>query len=113
MRQAPRHLARGAQDERIAAGRCALEEAKARVVDDGVGGDLRQVAAHQRQVVTRIHVPHAAQALDRAGVPEMAAQRVAGVGRIGDQPAAAHDLSGAAHQPRLRVSGMDREILRH
>ena len=113
MRQPARHLARGAQDERVAAWRGALEQAKARVVDDRIGGDLRQVPAHQRQVVARIHAPHPAQALHRARIVEAAAQRVAGIRRIGDQPAVAHDLRGAAHQPRLRMRRMYREVLRH
>ena len=63
-RQAPRHFAARAQDEGVAARRRALHQLELRVVDDGVLGHLREVAAHQRQVVALVDRPDAAQALE-------------------------------------------------
>src|SRR5207253_8795789 len=42
-----------------------------------------------------------------------AAERVARVGRIRDQAAAAQHVARAAHEPQLRVGGMDGKELRH
>jgi len=66
--QPARHFARRAQDEGIAARRRQLEHAELRVADDGVGRDLRQVAAHEREVVLVVHAAHAPQALLRVRV---------------------------------------------
>ena len=49
--QAPRHLARGAQNERIAARRGGLEHAICAIVHARVVRDLREVAAHQGEMV--------------------------------------------------------------
>ena len=73
--------------------------------------DLAQVAAHQREVMMTVRLADAPHALERVLVADMAAERVAGVGRIGDDPAGAHDLGGAADQPRLRVDRMQFEVL--
>ena len=80
---------RAAQDEGVASRRHALQQAEARVVHDRVGRDLGEVAAHEREVVALVEAADAAQPLERRGGAEVAAERVARVGRIGDQPAAA------------------------
>src|SRR5687768_8265624 len=112
-RQAPRHFAARAQDEGVAAGRNALDQLELRVVHDRVLGHLREVAAHQREVVTLVDGADATQALEPPGVAAVAAKRVAGIGRIGDHPAAAHDVRRLANQALLRMRGMNREELRH
>ena len=52
-----------------------------------------------------------ADALQRIGVPDMAAERVATIGRIRDYAAIAQYLRGLTNQPRLRVLRMQFEIL--
>src|SRR6267142_1102754 len=47
------------------------------------------------------------------GVAAMTTERVAGVSRIDDQPGAPYDFGGSLDQPRLRMRGMDDEILCH
>src|SRR5215470_15888475 len=43
----------------------------------------------------------------------MAAQRIAGIGRIGDDTTGAHDLGRTRDEARGRVRGIDLEVLRH
>ena len=108
-----RHFAPRAQDEGVAPGRRALHQLELRVVHDRVLGDLREITAHQRQVMTLVDAPDAAQALEPVRVAAVAAQRVAGVGRIGDDAAAAHDLRRLEHEALLGMGGVDREELGH
>ena len=61
--EAPRQLARRLQDERVAARRERSEQTVAGVVDARVGAELREVAAHQREVVALVDAADAAQAL--------------------------------------------------
>jgi len=53
---------------------------------------LRQVVAHQREIMLLVQTADAQDALHRLLVADMAAERVAGVGRIGDHPSAPDDL---------------------
>src|SRR5215813_6210572 len=113
MHQAPGQRARGTQDERVAPGRDTLDQSKARVIDDRERADLRKIATHERQVMPLIDAANAPQFLDRPGRRLHAAERVAGVGRIRDQAAAAQDVAGAAYQPQMRMRWMDGKKLRH
>src|ERR1051325_7379455 len=112
-RRAPRHLAAGRQDEGVASGRRALQQAKARVVHGGIGRDLGEVAAHERETVPLVHAANPAQPLERGGGAEVATERVARIGGIGDQAAPLHGLGREADQPLLRMRRMDREKLGH
>src|SRR5579859_6283437 len=60
-----------------------------------------------------IESPYAPQSQHRGLVTDMASQRVAGVGRIGDDAAFAHDRRRARNQAALRMGGLNLEILRH
>src|SRR5262249_360448 len=73
------------EGEGVAGGDGRLQQAKTRIVDDRVLRDLGEVPAHEGQVVLRAEAADAPQPLERLRVVEMAAERVAGVGRIGDQ----------------------------
>ena len=108
--QARRRLARGRQQEREGPRRRGLEQAKL-PVRPGIAADLGQVAAHQREMMVAVGVAQAADALERGRVADVTAERVAAVGRIGDQPAVAQDLRGLADQPRLRILRVQFEIL--
>ena len=82
------------------------QQAVNRVIHLRVGGDLGQVATHQGEVVTGIQLADAADAIQRAFVPYMAAQRIGRVGGVDHHPALAHDVRGVADQARLRVVGV-------
>jgi len=56
---------------------------------------------------------NASQALERGRIADVAAERIARVGRIGDDPAAAHDLGRAANQSQLRILPVQLEVLGH
>ena len=53
-----------------------------------------------------VRLADAADALQRVLVADVAAQRVAGIRRIHDEPALAHDLRGLPDQAQLRILGM-------
>ena len=113
MHQPSRQLARCRQDEGVAARSDTLDQGKARVIHDRVAPDLREVPAHERQVVPFVDVAEAAQALERPRGRGQATERVARVRRVCDQAPAAHDLGRAAHKARLRMRGVNGEELRH
>ena len=89
----------------------ALDDPVARVVHPGVACEFGQIAAHEGEVVILGQLPKGADAVCGFLVLKAAAQGVRGVGRIDDDPAVLHDLGGAAHQSRLRMGGMDDEVL--
>jgi hypothetical protein len=64
-------------------------------------------------MVALVDAADAAQALGAFRIAAIAAERITGIGRIGDQPAAAHDLGRAVDEPLLRMRGMDGEELGH
>jgi hypothetical protein len=53
------------------------------------------------------------QALQRAGITDVTSQCVAGIGRIGDQAASAHNVGRAANEPQLRILMVQLEVLSH
>ena len=60
-----------------------------------------------------VGLANAPDAVERLLVADVAAERVAGIRRIDDQPALAQDLGGAADQSQLRILGMKLEVLAH
>jgi len=113
MQQALWHFACRFEDEGIAAGCRALQQAELAVVDPGIDRELGEIAADEREMVAFADLADGAQALHRRLVPEAAAERVTGVRRIYDHPARAHDFDRAPDEARLRVVGMNCEKLGH
>src|SRR3954469_5246028 len=111
--RAPRYLPPRRQDEGVASGRHALQQPKARIVHDRIRRDLGEISAHEREAVTLIDAADAPQPLERRGRAEVAAERVARVGGVGDKAALLHRLGGDADQPLLRMRWMNRKKLRH
>ena len=60
-----------------------------------------------------VRLADAAHALERVLVADMPAERVARVGRVGDEAAGAHYLGGAANEARLWIARMQLEVLGH
>jgi hypothetical protein len=113
MRQPPRHFPRRLEDEGVRARRDVADQPVLGVVDLGVVGDLRQVAAQQRQVMALVDAADPPHAVDRGLVVEMAHQRVAGVGRERADAAMIDHLRGLPQQPQLRIDRVNDEELRH
>ena len=109
--QAPRCLARRLHDERVRAGRAGLQQAELRRIDARVLRDLGQIATHQREMMVTIGVANAANALERVLVADVAAERVTGVGRIGDDAAATQNVHGLTNQPQMGIFRMEFEAL--
>jgi len=64
-------------------------------------------------VVPLVESAQSAQRRERFGIADVAAERIAGVGRIGDDSTVAHDACGPRNESLLRMRGMDGEALRH
>jgi intracellular septation protein len=90
-----------------------LEQAKLPGFDLGIAADFSQITAHQREVMMPVGTAQTAQALQRSGVANMAAQGITAIGGVSDQPATAQYIGGLANQSQLRVGWMQLEILAH
>ena len=78
-------------------------------VDLGIARDLREVTADQREVVVPVGLTDAADALQSLFVPDMATERVAGIGRVGDHPARPQELDRLPDEAQLRIERMQFE----
>ncbi len=83
------------------------------VLDFGVGRDLGQIATHQRQVVLVVDFANTAYALQCILVTDMAAERVTRIGRVDDHATTVDDIDCLLDEARLRMRGMNFEILGH
>ena len=77
----------------------------------GIGGNFRQIATDQGEVVVLASLADTLQALSRVTVTDMPAKGIAGIGRIHDQTAFANQLCRLANQTELGIQGMDLEAL--
>jgi len=111
--QASRRFLGGWQEKGIRTRRGCLEHAELPGFHPGVACDLGQIAANQREMVLPICLTNAPDAIERGLVTNVTAERVAGIRRIHDEAAAAHDFGRAPDQPHLRIVGMEFEILAH
>ena len=82
-------------------------------VEDAELPELREVVAHEREVVLRIELADPRDPLDPLLVLQRAAERVARVGGIGDEPSGGDDLGDLADEAGLRVVGVDLEYFSH
>src|SRR6185295_1153551 len=87
MLQPLRHLPGGVQYEGVAPGRRGLEQPELPVVHARVLAHFREIAADQREMVALIDLADGAYALHCGLVAQMAAERIAGIGRIHDDSA--------------------------
>jgi hypothetical protein len=111
--QPARYLLGGGEDERIAAGGRRLDGPEHRVGDVHELAKLGKVLAHQREVVPVIEAADRPDPRDAVLVAELAPERVAGVRRVGDHSAVAHDVSHLGDRAPLRVGRMDVEVPGH
>src|ERR1019366_8655362 len=72
-----------------------------------------EVPAHQREVVPVIEVADRPDPRDAVLVAELAAQRVAGIRRVGDHATRADDISDLDDRAPLRAGRMDVEVPGH
>ena len=101
--QAARGLARGRQQERVRPGQARAQHAELPGFQAREAPDLGKVGAHQREMMVPVGLADAPHALECSRVPQMPPECVAGVGRVGDEAAPAHDLGGLADQAWLRI----------
>src|SRR4030095_2033162 len=106
-------LARCAQQEGVRSGRKLAQQAILAVVNSRGACNLRQVTAHQREMMLLAGHADAPDPLERILVPEMTAQRIAGIRRVDDHAALPNDVNGAPDEPQLRVQGVNLEELTH
>jgi hypothetical protein len=108
-----RHFRGRAQQEREWPRRSATHDVELRVVHPREAADLREVTANERQVVPLVDAAQRANPLGRGRIAHAASERVARVGRIRDDTAAAQHLRGAANEPRLWMCRMKMQQQRH
>ena len=108
--QAARGLARGAQEKGVGPGQAGAQHAELPGLQAREPPDLRQIGAHQREMVVAVGLADAPHALERRAVAQMPPQGVAGVGRVGDQPPGAQDLGRPADQARLRIDRVQLQV---
>ena len=101
------------QDERVRPRRRRLDRPERRVVDLHELPELGEVLAHQREVVPVVEAADPQDPVAAVAVAELAAERVAGVGRVGDQLVVAQRVGDLPEQPRLRVVRVDVEVAGH
>src|SRR5450759_4869563 len=71
---------------------------------------LRHTSVKLMMTVCLADSPHA---LECVFVADMTAERIAGIGGIGDNAARAHDIRRTADKPRLRGCGVQFKVLTH
>ncbi len=96
-----------------APGNALPDDAELPVVEPREAARVRQVAAHERQVMRVVDAANVADALGRADVAQLAAERVARVRRIGNDATLAQDDRRLPDQARLRVRRVNAEKLGH
>ena len=111
--QDPRHLLGRGQDERVTAGGGRLDGPEHRVGHVREPAELGEVLAYQREVVPVIQAADRPDPGHAVPVAELAPQRVAGVGRVGDHAAFPHDIGDRGDGAPLRTGRMDVEVPDH
>ena len=92
MQRAVRHFFGCLKDKGVAAGGGGFQLAELAVVHFGVSAQFAQIGAHQRQMVLQIDLADTQNPLHRFLIAQTAAERVAGIGRVGDYAAVADDF---------------------
>ena len=113
MLQTPGHLMRGRQNESIRPGRMRLQQAIGRIIDLGVNGNFRQIAANQRHIVVLIHTTDAPNTGRRVLIAQTATQGIARIRGIGNHPARTNHRHRMLNQTRLRIIGMNLQESAH
>lgn len=113
MLQAFWHFLGRQQQKGITARSRGLQQAKLGIVDLGVGGDIRQVAAHQREMMFVVYLANAANPLNRILVAKMATDGITGISGINHHAAITDDFDRLPNQSRLRIVGMNNKKLSH
>ena len=106
-----RRLPRCGKQERIRSRSACLEQAKLGRVDARIPAGLPDTAADEREVMIPVRLAYPPYPLERSLVADLAAERVAGVGRVGNDASLAHDRCGATNEPRLGIRRVEREQL--
>jgi hypothetical protein len=111
--QPARYLLGRRQDKGVTARRCRLNRPEHPVRDVHKLAELGKVPAHQGEVVPLVKLADRPDPADAVLVTELAAQRVAGVRRVGDHTTRTNDTGDLDDRPRLRTGRMDVEVPGH
>src|ERR1700691_3322608 len=111
--QAPRRLARGLEQKCIRARCMCAQQSILPVVDQGVFADVREVTAHQREVMVAVRLANFTDALERRLIADMTDERIARIRRIDNDRAAPQRFHGLAYIAALRRDRMQLQIDAH
>jgi len=113
MHQAPGDLGGRLEQKGVGTRRVVLQEPIHAVVEAGVGGNFRQVATDQGEIVPVVQAADASNPVQGVLVTDLATEGVGGVGGIHDNSSRAHDIGGLPDQPGLWIVWMYLEKLAH
>src|SRR5450631_2302576 len=111
--QPPRRLGRRRKQERIRAWSTGLDEPELPGIKFCKTPDVGKIAAYQCEMMMTVCLADSPHALECVFVADMTAERIAGIGGIGDNAARAHDIRRTADKPRLRGCGVQFKVLTH
>jgi len=94
------------EQEGVGTGQAGAQHAELPGLQAREAADLGEARAHQREVMMTVGVADAPHALEHGGIAQVPAERVAGIGRIGDEAAVAHDLRRLPDQAQLGAHGV-------
>lgn len=111
VQQPARCLLRRREDEGVTTRSRGLDRTEHRVVQAYEVGQLREVLAHQGEVVPVVQSADRTDPVESVPVAQLSPEGEAGVGRIGDEPAAADDVRHLAESALLGFSGCTSKYL--
>jgi hypothetical protein len=100
-------------DEGVLPWRRGLHGAKDHVVEVDEPAQLSEICADQREVMPVVQLTDLSNPLQTRPVVKLAAEREAGIRRVGDQPVSSQHIGHSANRSRLRVVRMDVEVSGH
>jgi intracellular septation protein len=111
--QAARCLTRGLEQKSVRPGRVRAQQPVLPIVHYRVLADIREIPAHQREMMIPVRLTNVADAFERGLVADMTAERITGIGGVHDDPAAAQCFNRLAHIAALRGDRMQLQVDAH
>lgn len=102
-----RNFSRCRQYECVGTWRERLDKPVSPVVDPCISPDFRQVTANQREIMVLVSTTYPVNPRHRPGIAKMAAECVARIRRVCNQPTTMDNLDDPGDAPRLRVCRMN------
>jgi intracellular septation protein len=113
MLQATRRVARCLEEKGVRPRSVRTKQTILPVVDQGVLPDIREIPAHQGEVMISVCLANVADTLERRLVANMTTERVAGIRGVYDHPPSSQRFDGLTHVTSLGRDRMELQIDAH